>query len=285
MGVDARIVVYAPDKTTAENACAAAFARIADLDSMMSDYRQNSELMKLCAHSGGPATVVSSDLFLVLKRSQEFAKLTDGLFDITAGPLIQIWRKARKTHTHPSAQQIAQAKQKVGWKFLQLVESSHTARLMKEDMKLDLGAIAKGFADDEGQAVLKKFGIKSALIEMGGDIVVSDPPPGTKGWTIEVPNAGLKGKADEMLFANCAISSSGDTEQFVVLDGKKYSHVVNPKTGYALTEGVQSTVIARDGLTSDPLSTATTLVSSRTRARLLKHFLGSREYVRVVKKF
>ncbi len=147
-------------------------------------------------------------------------------------------------------------------------------------MRLDLGGIAKGFADDEAQKVLKSHGITRALVEMGGDIVVSGPPPDTNGWTIRVQNAGdEKGPAD-MKFANCAISSSGDTEQYVVIAGKRYSHVVDPYTGWALTSRVQATVIARDGLTSDPVSTAITLLDPNGRERLLKAFPGTKIYVR-----
>src|SRR5579862_5301967 len=123
-------------------------------------------------------------------------------------------------------------------------------------MRLDLGGIAKGYADDEVQKVLKQHGIKRALVEMGGDIVVSDPPPGSKGWEILVPNAGIDHAPDKLYFANQAISTSGDTEQFVVIGGVRYSHVVDPHTGQALTSRVQVTVIAPDGLTSDPLCKA-----------------------------
>ena len=282
MGVDTRIVVFSPDQKTAEDACAAAFARIADLDSMMSDYRVNSELTILGKKSGGPPIHVSPELFKVLKRAQEVSRLSDGLFDVTIGPLVQLWRKARKLNVLPTKTEIDEARKLVGWKKMKLDDKTQTVQLTVPGMRLDLGAIAKGYADDEGQIALRKHGITSALIEMGGDIVVSAAPPGTKGWTIRVPNAGDdKGPAD-MQFANCAISSSGDTEQFVVIGGVTYSHVVNPKTGQALTQRVEATVIASDGLTSDSVSTAVTLVNKAGRARLSKAYPGIKQYVRVL---
>ncbi len=283
MGQDARIVVYAPNKATAENACTAAFNRMAELDSMMSDYRVNSELTHLSNSAGGPAVRVSPELFRVLKRSQEVSRASHGLFDVTVGPLVQLWRKARKTHSMPTRTDINHARKLVGWRKLKLDDKKQTVRLTSAGMRLDLGAIAKGYADDEVQIVLKAHGIKCALVEMGGDIVVSDPPPGETGWTIRVPNAGSDHTPVDMKFARCAVSTSGDTEQFVMLDGKKYSHVVNPLTGMAITDGVQSTVIAPNGLTSDSLSTALTLVPSADRARILKAYPGTRAYIKIVK--
>lgn len=282
MGVDARIVVYAKDKTNAEQACSAAFERIAALDAMMSDYRVDSELNKLCAKAGGPPVHVSPDLFIVLKQAQEIARKTSGDFDVTVGPLVRLWRKARKTTVHPSSAEIRENLRLVGWKKMRLNARNQTVKLLVPGMKLDLGGIAKGYADDQAQIVLKRHGITRALVEMGGDIVVTDPPPGTKGWEILVPNAGNKKGPVAMRFADKAISTSGDTAQFVVIGGIRYSHVVDPHSGMATTTRVQATAIARDGLTSDPLSTALTLVSPRARTRLLKGYPGTKCYVRVL---
>lgn len=280
MGVDTRLVVYAPNQTTAENACSAAFARIAELDTIMSDYRVNSELSKLSDRAGGPAVPVSPDLFKVLQVSQRFAQQSGGGFDVTIGPLVQLWRKARKSGSLPAKSDIDAARQLVGWRMLHLDPIGHRVRLEKAGMRLDLGAIGKGYADDEAQKVLKKFGIARALVEMGGDIVVSGPPPGAAGWKISVPNAGSDEKPRDMELANCAISSSGDTEQNVVIGGKHYSHVVDPHTGYALTTRIEVTVICPDGLTSDPLSTSLTLVSAEDRTRLMRRYRSSKMFVR-----
>src|SRR5438034_992300 len=149
-------------------------------------------------------------------------------------------------------------------------------------MKPDLGGIAKGYAGDEAQRVLKQHGISRALVEMGGDIVVSGPPPGTEGWTIRVPNAGTDDKPVDMRFADRAISSSGDTEQSVVIGGRRYSHVLDPRTGQALTSRVQVTVLAPDGLTSDPLSTALCVLGKEAGDRLLKQYAGTTAFVRVL---
>jgi len=282
MGMTARIVVYAPNQAKAETACEAAYKRIAEIDSIMSDYRQDSELMKFCAKAGGPAMPVSKDLYRVFERGLEVSKHSDGAFDITAGPIIRLWRQARRNGKLPKAAEIDSAKSKSGWRNLILSKRDTTARLAIAGMQVDLGGIAKGYACDEAVRVLKKHGLKSALVEMGGDLVLSDAPPGTKGWTIRVPNAGVEHAPVDMQLKNCAVSSSGDTEQFTVIEGVRYSHVIDPRTGLALTNRVQATVVARDGLTSDPLSTALSIVPASTRDGLLKHYRGARAYVRTL---
>lgn len=282
MGIDARLVVYARTQDVAEKGCRAAFDRIAALDAIMSDYRKDSELNLLCDKAGAGWVKVSGDLFKVLRRSLEISKQTDGAFDISAAPIIQLWRKARKTAVLPDPTELEAARKLVGWQNIELDGRSRSVRLRIPGMKLDLGGIAKGYAADEAQKVLRRHGIVSALIEMGGDVVLSDAPPGTKGWTVRVPNAGDDRGPAEMHLANCAVSSSGDTEQFVVIGGIQYSHVVNPKTGQALTNRVQATVIARDGFVTDPLSTAMTLLDKPKREKLISYYPGTKGYVRTL---
>jgi len=282
MGVDAHLVVYAPDQPTAERACTAAFARIAALDTIMSDYRPNSELMRLCDKAGGPPVRVSPDLFRVLSRAQDVSRLSHGAFDITVGPLIALWRKARKSGVLPDAAQIEQARHLVGYENIQLDEHTRSVRLALPGMKLDLGGIAKGYAADGAQRALKDHGVTRALVELGGDMVVSGPPPGTAGWKVRVPNAEKSQGPVDLFYSDCAIGTSGDTEQFAVIGGRRYSHVVDPRTGQALTNRVQVTLTARDGLTSDPLSTAISVLGGQDTDRLLAAYPGTKAFVRVL---
>ncbi len=282
MGIDARLVVYARNQADAEKACIAAFARIAELDSIMSDYRRDSELMRLCEKFGGPPIRVSTDLFVVLLRAQVVSRQSGGAFDITVGPLVALWRKARKSGVLPDPAEIERARKLVGWRKVKVDEHFRTVRLTTSGMKLDLGGIAKGYAGDEAQKVLRKHGITRALVEMGGDIVVSGPPPETEGWTIRAPNAGTDQTQADLRVKECAISTSGDTEQFVVIGGKRYSHIVDPRTGWALTNRVQVTLIAPNGLTSDPLTKAVIMLCEKERNKLLRAYPGVKAYVRVL---
>jgi thiamine biosynthesis lipoprotein len=275
MGIDARIVVYATSKREADSAVEAAYNRIAALDTIMSDYRPASELNQLCAKAGTGPIKVSADLFRVLERAQQIAMRSDGRFDVTVGPLVQLWRKARKDGRMPDAADLQAAKALVGWEKLHLDARARTAQLDTPGMKLDLGGIAKGYASDEALKVLRRRGVSIALIEMGGDLVLGDAPPKTRGWRVDVPNA-----RQIMYLQNGALSSSGDTEQYVVIDGVRYSHVVDPKTGLGLTNRFQVSVWAPNGFLTDPLSTALTLLDENGRTKLLSHYPGVRSYLR-----
>lgn len=279
MGIDARIVVFATDQFQAEKACRAAYSRIAALEDVMSDYRPRSELMRLCEKAGQGPQKISPDLHRVLSRAQTIARQSGGGFDVTVGPLVQLWRTARKNKTLPEEAAIRDAQNRVGYENLKLGRG--TAELAVPGMRLDLGGIGKGFAADEALKELRRNGIKSALIEMGGDLRLGDAPPGTKGWKISVPNASPTQTPVEMEFANVAVSSSGDTEQFVEIGGVRYSHVVDVKTGYGLTRRVQATVIASDGITSDPLSTTLTILNGDARKSFLRAYPRVKAFVRL----
>lgn len=276
MGIDARIVLYAPSSEVAEAAGTAAFERIAQLEDVMSDYRPSSELMRLCAQAGGAPVAVSPDLFKVLERAQQVSQRSGGAFDVTVGPLVQLWRQARRSGKLPDPEAVRQAQGLVGWRLIRLDRRSQTVRLATPGMRLDLGGIAKGYAGDEALRALRANGVRSALIELGGDIVLGAAPPGTRGWRIAAPNAG-----GDLWLKDCAVSSSGDTEQFVVIGNVRYSHVVDPKTGRGLTTRRQATVIAKNGLTSDPLSTAMTVTDDRSRCRLIQRTPGLTVYLKV----
>jgi thiamine biosynthesis lipoprotein len=279
MGVRTRLVGFAQSQEHAEEACRAAFKRVAELDDMMTDWRPQSELMRLCAKAGGPPVPVSEELFLVLQHAQEIARKSNGAFDVTIGPLIQLWREARKAKTLPTQERLAEAHARVGHQKMKLDAANRTVQLMVRGMKLDLGGIAKGYAADEAIRVLGEHGVTSALCEMGGDIVLGDAPPGRHGWIIEITND-LPGRASrKVILKNCAVSTSGDTEQFVIIDGVRYSHIVNPLTGLGLTDRLLVTIVAKDGLTSDPLSTTVSILG-RERRRELAESLGAKAYIR-----
>ncbi len=279
MGVRARIVLYAPDEAAALKAAKAAYGRIAVLEQAMSDYRPDSELMRLSAASGGAAVKVSPELLFILRKSQGLARRSGGAFDVTVGPIVKLWRKSRKAGALPPKDDLEAARELVGWRRLHIDPAGSQVRLDTAGMQLDLGGIAKGYACDEAIRVLKANGIESALVEMGGDIVVSGPPPGKKGWEIEVANA--TESADKMVtLANRAISSSGDVNQFLEIDGKRYSHIVDPRTGLGLTNRIAVTVVAPNGVTSDGLSTAISVLGENKGRALAKTYSGVSVYIR-----
>jgi len=258
MGVETRLVVYASKESYALRACRAAYHRLSELESKMSDYRPDSELMRLCQQAVGRWVRVSRELFYVLWRAQKLASQTDGAFDITLGPLIQLWREARRTGRLPDEATLRAARARVGWRKLELSLRRQAARLALPDMRLDLGGIAKGYACDEALRTLRRFGIRRALVQMGGDLVVGDPPPDQPGWRIDIPL--LDGQhhpsaSRTLTLSRCALSTSGSTEQYVEIEGKRYAHIIDPRTGLGLTHLTLAIVQAPDGITSDSLAT------------------------------
>lgn len=270
MGVQARIVLFAPDSATARRAAVAAYDRIAELDQIMSDYRNDSELMQLCDRAGTEPVPVSDDLFTVLETAQRLARQSNGAFDVTIGPLVRLWREARRTERLPRSAELEAAQAKVGWKLMKLDSSDQTVELTVPAMQLDLGGIAKGYAADEALAALRMHGANRVLFEFGGDVVVGDPPPGKKGWDVAAA-LGSPGE-NAVVIENEAFSTSGDTQQFVIVDGTRYSHVVDPRTGIGLTDRTAATVVGPRGALTDALATTLAIMGPEKGPALISTY-------------
>ena len=278
MGLPFRLVFYAPDAVTASNAAHAAFARIGQLNDLLSDYDTDSELSRLSRTSGeGRAVPVGPDLWNNLQRAQQLAAQTGGAFDVTVGPYVNLWRKARREKKLPRADRLHEARAAVGWEKLRLDPRARTATLLVPNMRLDLGAIAKGYAVDAALQVLRAHGLPRALVTGGGDMAAGDPPPGKKGWRIEVAPLDVTHAppARFVLLAHAGLATSGDIFQRLEIDGVRYSHIVNPKTGLGLTDHSLVTVIARDGLTADSLATAVSVLGPEQGMKLVERTRGT----------
>lgn len=272
MGAPVKLILYSETEATANLAAEAAYERIAALDRVLSDYKTDSELSKLSATAAsGRKVPLSDDLWAVLKRSQKLAEATEGAFDVTVGPYVRLWRRARRNKEFPSAERLTEARAAVGYKKLRLDPTGHTAELLAPGMRLDLGGIATGYAVDEAMRVLKRHGIGRALIDASGDILVSDPPPGELGWKIGIAPLEPTGPPSRHVsLRNMAITTSGDAFQHVVVNGKRYSHIVDPATGLGLTDSATVVVIADDCITADSQATAVSVLGPEKGLRLIE---------------
>ena len=258
MGTIFRIEMYAASDAEASRAAEAAFARAEELEQIMSDYRADSELMRLTRHGATAPFPVSSDLYSVLSKSLWASRLSQGAFDVSIGPLVDLWRSARKDGRLPDPGEIAKARALVDYRNIELDPAHHTVFLKRAGMKLDLGAIGKGYAADQMLAVLQSQGIHQALVVAGGEVVAGEPPPGSSGWKVGIDTADSDaGAAPCTLWLSAhAVSTSGDEHQFLEVNGRRYSHIINPRTGWALEGKSSTTVIAGDSATADALATA-----------------------------
>ena len=273
MGLPFRIVLYAPDATSADAAAGAAFQRISQLNDILSDYDTDSELSHLSRTSGeGKVVPLSDDLWFVLERAQSLAERSDGAFDITVGPCVNLWRKARRERKLPDSEWLANARKATGYQHLRLDRRKRTAELLVPDMRLDLGGIAKGYAIDEALKVLRRHGVHRALVSGGGDLAVGEPPPGKKGWRIELAPLDVTNAppAKFVLLTNRALATSGDLFQRLEIDGKRYSHIVDPRTGIGLTDHSLVSVIARDCITADSLTKVASVLEPARGMRLVE---------------
>ena len=277
MGLPFRITLFAPDEAAAKAAADAAFARVAALNGVLSDYDDESELSRLSRTSGsGTPVPVSDDLWRVLERGQAMAVRTDGAFDLTVGPLVNLWRRARRKQELPSPELIAEMRARVGFRNLKLNAEKRTAELLIADMRLDAGSIGKAYAVDAALAVLKQRGITRALVGGGGDMAAGDPPPGLPGWRIEVASLDAPDAPPPRIvhLANRGIATSGDVFQKVEIDGKRYSHIVDPHTGLGLTDHSLVTVIAPDCFTANCYTTSASVLGPERGLKLIDETPG-----------
>lgn len=276
MGTPCRVAFYARDAEEAERARRAAFAELAGVDERMSDYREESEVSLLSRRSGGGPIPVSEPLFQVLSAAQRFSQLSGGAFDVTVGPVVHLWRKARREARLPDPRELREALERTGWRKLVLDPAARTARLERPGMLLDLGGIAKGHACDRALEALARLGIRRAMVDTGGGMAIGDPPPGRAGWRIQVADRSEK----VLVLARCGVATSGDWERYVEIDGVRYSHIVDPSTGLGLTNRILVTVVAPDGMSADALSTALSVLGPQRGLRLAEDLPGVEAWMR-----
>ena len=251
----------------AEEAADAAFQRIEHLESLFSDYDDESEVVRLVRdHPHGTAVPISAELLDILALGEKLSRETSGAFDMTIGPMVRLWRQARKNHRLPTDERIADARARTGWEKISLDAEERTATLAVERMQIDLGGIAKGYAADAAMKILRERGFTQSLVAASGDIVLGDSPPNREAWragirSLDVADAESPSELTGFVeLVNTAISTSGDTEQAVNIGGVRYSHIVDPKTSLGKTERIAVTVIGPNATITDSHATAVSVL-------------------------
>ena len=272
MGMAVTIVLHAAAEPVARTAARAAFDHIAELEDVFSDYRAGSEVRQLARRAEeepGGWIPVSGELLRVLTIAREIAEASDGAFDPTLGPLVALWRQSREAGRLADRATRDSARARVGWQFLELDAAASTVRLTRPGMHLDLGGVAKGHILGDALAVLERTGVPIAMIQAGGDIVLGHAPPGRAGWEIE-----LGGQIETL--SGTAVATSGTGEQFVEIEGVRYSHLLDPRTGLGITVSRQVTVIGPDGTLADALATAAVVLGPAAAGRTMARYPGYR---------
>jgi thiamine biosynthesis lipoprotein len=272
MGTLVRITLYAPDEQHARAAFRSAFDRIRDLDAILSDYKPDSELNRIAKTAVARPTGISDDLLAVLTASQELAEVTHGAFDITQGPVIQLWRDARRSERLPDETALHEAEKRTGFRKLHVDVKKRSVTFDAAGMSLDVGAIGKGYAASEALAAVRRLGLRSALVAVSGDLAFSDAPPGERGWRIGVHTVdpAVAGVPAVLELTNAAVSTAGNSEQHLDVNGRRYSHIIDPSSGLGLIDDITVTVVAKHGLDADGLDTAISVLGPERGLALIE---------------
>lgn len=272
MGTQFRVVIYGKDGLLARQAATEAFERVEALEQIFSDYREDSELSEAERIAVRRPRVVSPVLFELLERSLDLSRRTNGAFDITVGPAVRLWRLCRKTGRLPTPEELERALASVGYEKVRLNPRTRSLRLTAPGMELDLGGIAKGFAADEMLRVVRSRGFPRCLVDAGGDLRLGAAPPGRRGWKVRLDDdLGRGGMFD---LEESAVATSGDRFQYLRIDGIRYSHILDPRTGLGLKYRGEVSVIAPDAVTADALATALSVMGVSEGTRLIESLDG-----------
>jgi len=270
MGTDVKIVLNYSRSSDLEAAVEEAYLEGNRLNLIFSDYIADSELSKFSRSSNSTSVEkikLSKELFEVLEYSLKLTALSNGSFDPTLGPLTRLWRISRHQKLFPEQSRLANALARSGAKYLKLNETEQSAQLLTPNMILDLGGVAKGYIADRMLEVLQGYGFSRSLVDAGGDLRIGDAPLDSVGWKIDIGGRGYK-ESVVLQLSNCAVATSGDTEQFLKINGTQYSHIIDPQTGIGLANQAQATVIAPTGMEADSLA-STFLVTGFEKATAL----------------
>jgi thiamine biosynthesis lipoprotein len=269
MGTLFKITTYSDDPEQARRDLKAALDLAEEFAERATDYEPESELNRLTREPVGTPVKVSKQLFEVLLLAQTIAEQTDGTFDPTYGPLTHLWRETARTGRQASDEEIEAARKRCGIEHLTFDEEKQSITVGLENMQLDLGGIAKGFAADLIFDHLLKKGYRQTLVAAAGDIRLGDPPPDKEAWTIGLQTFDLS-PSSTLPLKNCAISTSGDLYQRAKIDGKTYSHLIDIRTGLGLTTRRAASVILPEAKLTDPLATVACLMDDPLK--ILKHY-------------
>ncbi len=257
MGSRFEITVVANSETEANHFMDVAIEEITRIEKLISSWDPNSETSAVNAAAGKNPVKVSPELFKLIQRAISISKLTDGAFDITYASMDRIWKFDGSMKEMPSEEMIKASVEKVGYQNIVMDEANSTVFLKKEGMKIGFGAIGKGYAADKAKELLISKGVVAGIINASGDMNTWGKQPNGKDWMVAITNPMDKNKAFALLpIEHGAVVTSGDYEKYVNFNGKRYAHIIDPRTGYPATGIISATVFAPKAELADALATS-----------------------------
>ena len=275
MGGRFDISIVARDSLTAEQNIAIVIAEITRIENLISDWKSDSQVSEVNQNAGIRAVKVDREVFELTQRAIQLSEITHGGFDISFAAMDKIWKFDGSMTGMPSAEAIKKSVEKVGYKNIILDSVQSTIFLKSEGMKIGFGALGEGYAADKCRDIMLAKGIKAGIVNGSGDMTAWGKQPNGRDWSIGITNP----FHPEDLFAvvplnNGAVTTSGSYEKFVVFDGKRYSHIINPATGYPATGLCSVTVFGPNAETANGLSTSLMVLGQKEGLLLLQKFSG-----------
>jgi FAD:protein FMN transferase len=250
------ITVVSDSEGVARKATDESFAELDRIAGALNFYSDKSELSSINRMAGKRPVKVSAETAAIIDKSVYVSAMTDGAFDVTVGPLVKLWDMGKKVV--PDKKSIDWKRKLVGYKNITVDKAASTVFIKKQGASIDLGGIVKGYAADKVAEVLKRNGIKAGIVTVGGEVRAFGKRPDDKPWIVGIRNPRQKGPSDEIIatveISDKAMSTSGDYNKFFEKDGRRYHHLLDPKTGYPSLNCGSTTVIADDAATSDGFS-------------------------------
>jgi len=255
MGTRGTITIYGLPTEAAETAAKKAIHEMHRIESVMSTWKEDSEISRVNRDAQNRPVKISSELFLLLNKTIMFSKMTSGAFDVTAMPVVKMWGFQGGEPKLPSDQEMFDTLLKVGWRKM-ILDAADTSITLYGGATIDLAGIGKGYAVDRCVSILRDHRVESALVDLGGNMFAIGAPPGREAWSIGIRDpedpSGVIGK---LLISNEAVATSGNYENYVIIDGERYGHIVDPRTGRTVDHLLGVTVVAASATASDALST------------------------------
>ena len=253
MGSTYTVVAYGVDRARLIGAVEQAFEEVRRIDHLLSNYRPKSELSQVNREAAQRPVEVSQETFDLLSACLEYSRLSEGAFDITVGPLMKLWGFYRGTGRLPHRAEVRGALSRVGYSNLILDPRSRSVRFAREGIELDPGGIGKGYAVDRMVGVLKTNYVTSALVSAAGSSIYGlGAPPGETGWKVKIRDPRNSAKTiEEIRLFNSSLSTSGNYEKFFRAEGKVFSHIMDPRTGYPARGMLAVSVVAPRTLESE----------------------------------
>ena len=275
MGSPFHITAVSTDEAQAREAVEAAFAEIDRIEARISSWRESSETSALNRHSGQGPMVVSDELFGLIERSLKVSKLTGGAFDISFAGAGKLWDFKAKPPVLPEPEALREGLDRVGYRWIHLDREARTVELARPGMRIGFGGIGKGYAANRAVRTLKDHGIQSGLVNAGGDLFAFGHQEDGQPWSIGLADPVQRGTVFARLdIVDRAVVTSGDYERFIEIDGVRYAHILDPRTGYPV-RGVRSvTVVCPDGELADALATSVFVLGVEQGLRLIERLRG-----------